>query len=177
MKTRQIAHNDYLSAKYRSCAQYTTNLVIWKIRRCIVGRETQMVSQNHTVANDGTDNDDVDGYASEINRQMRTIFFRELDIYARPRRRTSRFAACNEIPRIIRGKLVGRVGLNWIMTCVGCDAFSRVRSELPLYARKFINDICESQRNNLNKIIELFGIAIFQSKQRIITIYSIFHRL
>lgn len=29
---------------------------------------TQMVSQNRMVANDGTDNDDVDGYASEINR-------------------------------------------------------------------------------------------------------------
>lgn len=46
---------------------------------------TQMDSQNHTVANDGTDNDDVDGHASEINREMRAIFFRELDIYARDR--------------------------------------------------------------------------------------------
>lgn len=61
------------------------------------------------------------------------------------------------------------------MTCVGCDrTFSQVRSELLLYARKFINDICKSQRNNLNKIIELSGIAIFQSKQQIIAIYSIF---
>lgn len=76
-----------------------------------------MVSQNHTVANNGTDNDDVDGYASAINREMRAIFFRELDIYARPRRRTGKFAACNEIRRVIRGKLVGRVGLNWIMMC------------------------------------------------------------
>lgn len=81
-----------------------------------------MVSQNHTVADDGADNDDVDGYASKINRQMRarsssenSIFTR--DIYVRPRRRTGRFAACNEIPRIIRGKLGGRVGLNWITTC------------------------------------------------------------
>ena len=53
MKTRQIAHNDYPAARYRFRAQYTTSLVIWKMRRCIVSRDTQMVSQNRTEANDG----------------------------------------------------------------------------------------------------------------------------
>jgi len=58
-----------------------------------------MVSQNHTVANDGTDNDDVDGYASKINREMRAQSSSENSIFTRDRedspadlRRVTRFA-------------------------------------------------------------------------------------
>ena len=64
------------------------------------------------------DNDDVDEYASKINREMRARSSSENSIFTRDREDApGRFAACNEIRRAIRGKLVGRVGLNWIMMC------------------------------------------------------------
>lgn len=46
-----------------------------------------MVSQNHTVANDGNDNDNVDEYASEINRGLRASerTFSENSIFTRDR--------------------------------------------------------------------------------------------
>lgn len=60
---------------------------------------TQMVSQNRMVANDGTDNDDVDGYASEINREVRawsssgnSIFTRDREDAPADLRRVMRFA-------------------------------------------------------------------------------------
>lgn len=58
-----------------------------------------MASQNRTVANDGTDNDHVDGYASEINREMRarsssanSIFTRDREDALADLRRVTRFA-------------------------------------------------------------------------------------
>lgn len=78
MKTRQITHNDYPAAKYRSRVLDIQRALLYRrCAGCIVGC-TQMVSWNHAVANDGTDNDDVDEYASEINRGVRAGFFRRI---------------------------------------------------------------------------------------------------
>lgn len=99
----------------------------------VLSAGTQMVSRNHTVANDGTDNDDLDEYTNEINRGVRperkrenARFFRESDIYARPRAETRRqiCGAQREIRScVIRGELVRSVDLNWI---------TRMHSGVPL---------------------------------------------
>lgn len=101
MKTRQIAHNDYPAAKYRSRALDIQRALLY-------GRRAGALSAVHKWfhgINDGTDNDDVDGYASEINRGVRTralnLFFPENPIFTRAtaptnlRYVTRDSAACN----------------------------------------------------------------------------------
>lgn len=83
MKTRQIAHNDYPAARYRCSAQRA--LLYRRYTGVLSAAHTQMISRNHTVADDGTDNDDVDEHASKINRGMRADFFKEFNICTRPR--------------------------------------------------------------------------------------------
>lgn len=60
MKTRQIAHNDYPAARYRSPRVLYDQPCYMEDAPAVLSAGTQMVSRNHTVANDGTDNDDLD---------------------------------------------------------------------------------------------------------------------